>query len=85
MSHPEDVTRQRDELRVIGNRLVRGRPVPAAAFRAGLNARLNELTSSYPPFGRFRSTAFARTYLAIGSFLLGSAAIGIAGFGPFAA
>jgi hypothetical protein len=71
----------------MGERLVRDRPVPGAAFRGTLRARLSRrrnvwVGEKWTSGDRWRP--LAATYSCLGVLLLAVAAFGVAGAGPFA-
>jgi hypothetical protein len=78
---------ERAKLSEMSERLVQGRPVPSAAFRGALRARLSPRRGvlageRWSAVGRWR--VLAATYSGLGVLLLAVAAIGLAGAGPFA-
>jgi hypothetical protein len=70
-----------DAIDRIADRLQAERPVPRAAFRADLKARLASAPTSWRP-RRLRLTVTA--YLVVGLLLLAVAALGLADAGPLA-
>jgi hypothetical protein len=68
----------------VADRLERGRPTPAAAFRGDLRRSLLK-----PPgarrFRTERRSILAAAYSGLGALLLAVAAAGLVGLGPFAA
>ena len=74
-----------DAIDAIGERLREERPIPAAGFRAELRARLVALGSAPEPWRPRHLRLTVAAYLASGLLLLGIAALGVSGAGPFAA
>jgi hypothetical protein len=66
-------------------RLETGRPLPAPGFRGGLRRRLLHERSRRPQLARGRARLLVLAYGGSGVVLLGVAAVGLAGVGPFAA
>jgi hypothetical protein len=76
---------EREDLVILGGRLIGSRPAPRAAFRAELRQRLG-LSSGHVSAPRpERLRVLIASYVGSGLLLLGVGAVGLAGFGPFAA
>jgi hypothetical protein len=82
---PFDAIEAAEERTVV--RLHAERPIPAPAFRGELRRRLDSgsRAAARTSFGRFSARALAVSYLGAGLILLGVAAAGLAGAGPFGA
>lgn len=80
---PHVEAEEADGIDVVAERLHAVHPLPRAAFRSSLRARLSELEGK-PAWPQARLRAQILSYAGAGSFLLAVAALGLAGVGPLA-
>jgi hypothetical protein len=76
---------QQRALERIARRLEDERPVPRAGFRGELRRRLEAMGPPVTSWRPARLRVQVAAYLASGAFLIGVAAVGLAGIGPLAA
>lgn len=82
---PTDLDDQeREELATAGIRLQAQRPVPSAGFRGELRRALLSDATQIAPAPPRSVLALSASYAGVGIVLLGIAAAGVAGAGPFA-